>query len=315
MLDPSHDMHPHSTGQAACDGFAWLDLCGMARWKSGGGLQRGQARAGQNFLAARWNWSRGKVQRWLADREAQNMILREHGVGRRPDIITICNYEIYNDPWSRSDHRADSERINEQYNERYNERITKDLPVPIPVPRTKDLTAADAAREAGRVGTSTEEDSDGDKERVQVADSGQRVDDHRGDDRGAQPDDLRSPDRDPATERQATAWIVARWVDASRDRGVEPSATDRAKQGKAAQRVARTRPFPQIPEAVEGIGKMWQFDPAQNGAAGLWDCFDLERLFPKAVEAGVNPKLGRGAHKLARNLSAIDEAMTMIGDQ
>ena len=97
MLDPSHDLHPHSTGSKACDAFAWIDLIGMARWKEGGGLARGQLRASQRFLCTRWNWSRGKVQRFLSKLEAQGMINRGGTVGREPDRISICNYDIYQD--------------------------------------------------------------------------------------------------------------------------------------------------------------------------------------------------------------------------
>lgn len=97
MLDPFHDLHPHSTGSKACDAFAWIDLVGLAFWKDHGGIRRGQLRASQRFLCTRWNWSRSRVQRFLARLEDQGMIIRAGKASREPDRITICNYDTYQD--------------------------------------------------------------------------------------------------------------------------------------------------------------------------------------------------------------------------
>ena len=99
LLHGRHKLHPHSTGEPACRAFAWIDLIGLAAWQTGGGLERGQARAGQHYLAARWNWSRGKVRRFLQNLANEGAIKRHNErttrSAREPDIISICNYERF----------------------------------------------------------------------------------------------------------------------------------------------------------------------------------------------------------------------------
>lgn len=101
LNDPFHDLHPHSTGEPACSAFAWVDLIGMARWKDDANATRGVVpAASERFLAARWNWHRSKVQRFLDELEAAGRISREPQVGRKPGRIKICNYDAYQDPGS-----------------------------------------------------------------------------------------------------------------------------------------------------------------------------------------------------------------------
>ena len=106
FLDASHPDHPLSTGKPACKAFAWLDLVALARFESGEGLQRGQVYASVRYLANRWNWSRGKVQRWLDEKRGGLMI---HGgtlagteTGHPVEPITIIHYDDYTSPWKSS---------------------------------------------------------------------------------------------------------------------------------------------------------------------------------------------------------------------
>jgi len=119
-LNANHRMHPHSTAEPACKAFAWIDLIGLAAWRDHGGLKRGQARASQRFLAARWNWHRSKVQRFLDELESSGSIDRGRGASREPDRITICNYDAYQE--TRSTNRSTDRSTNR----------SKEVPVPVP---------------------------------------------------------------------------------------------------------------------------------------------------------------------------------------
>lgn len=95
LLDKRHDLHPFTRGEEACRAFAWIDLLGMVRWEDGGGLERGQTRIKQRELAARWNWSRAKVRRFLSQLEEDDRIFTDPQSGPKPTIVTVCNYDRY----------------------------------------------------------------------------------------------------------------------------------------------------------------------------------------------------------------------------
>lgn len=97
VLNPQHQLHPAFRGEKACRLGAWLDLIGLARWRDGGGLKRGEVRASERFLAQRWNWSRDKVRGFLDEMTAQGAIMRnrDHLGPREPTTIIICNYCFY----------------------------------------------------------------------------------------------------------------------------------------------------------------------------------------------------------------------------
>lgn len=48
-------------------------------------------------MSGRWNWSTGKVSRFLSDLEEEGRIRRERTSNTRPAVITICNYDDYQD--------------------------------------------------------------------------------------------------------------------------------------------------------------------------------------------------------------------------
>lgn len=108
LLHARHQWHPNSTNEPACRAFAWIDLIGLAAFADGGGLERGQVRASTRYLAARWNWSRNRVLRFLAELESDGAIVRSHERSRQQGHITICNYERYQDTRS---HQRSHERI------------------------------------------------------------------------------------------------------------------------------------------------------------------------------------------------------------
>ena len=94
----SHDLwldEPFTRGQA------WIDLIGLANYTDGWirvadqriDLVRGQCGWSETKLSERWKWSRGKVRRFLSELEIDQRISRE--TNTRTTIVTICNYEIY----------------------------------------------------------------------------------------------------------------------------------------------------------------------------------------------------------------------------
>lgn len=129
--------HPLFTGDAARLG-AWVHLILKACWKptkfriSGKivELSRGQLCASRAQLAEAWGWKPSAVERFLVRLETEQMIGRETGQGRT--VITICNYDKYQDIESETGQPAgqesgqlpDSDRTTkEQRNQE-----TKDIP-------------------------------------------------------------------------------------------------------------------------------------------------------------------------------------------
>ena len=82
----------------------WLDLLLMAQWDDKKvlhdshlfTLKRGQIIASVAFLCERWEKSNKTVIKFLQMLESEGMIKREV-VHRQTHIITICNYELYQD--------------------------------------------------------------------------------------------------------------------------------------------------------------------------------------------------------------------------
>ncbi|AJA07437.1 hypothetical protein SKP52_02510 [Sphingopyxis fribergensis] len=94
--------HPLFAGDSSRFGaWAWLVL--KACWKptkfnvSGSTMtiQRGQLCVSRSQLATAWGWSQSAVERFLTRLQTEQMIGRATGQGR--SIITICNYEKYQD--------------------------------------------------------------------------------------------------------------------------------------------------------------------------------------------------------------------------
>jgi len=72
--DPLFSPDHHLADDPACRRWAWLDLCHMAAYKDTTRivkgvvvpLKRGELLVSLRYLAERWKWSRGKVERFLA---------------------------------------------------------------------------------------------------------------------------------------------------------------------------------------------------------------------------------------------------------
>lgn len=94
--------HPLFVGDSARFGaWAWLVL--KACWKptkfnAGGAtitIERGQLCVSRSQLATAWGWSPSAVERFLTRLQTEQMIGRATGQGR--SVITICNYDKYQD--------------------------------------------------------------------------------------------------------------------------------------------------------------------------------------------------------------------------
>ena len=111
-----------------CRGAAWLDLIALANWKPGYvrirgnriDLKRGQLAGSSVFLAERWQWSRGKVGRFLNELENDQQI--EQQKSAVTNVITILNYDKYQKTDSKTDSRrtADGQQTDTQEEETNN---------------------------------------------------------------------------------------------------------------------------------------------------------------------------------------------------
>jgi hypothetical protein len=74
---------------------AWAWLIEQAAFRPHSGLQRGQLRLTQRFIASAWNWSQTSVHRFLYELSASKMVQTCIKNGSRNNLITICNYDRY----------------------------------------------------------------------------------------------------------------------------------------------------------------------------------------------------------------------------
>lgn len=82
-------------------------------------LQRGQLTHSQRFLAKAWGWDKEKVRRFTTILKSEAMIEAVNEAGQM--IITICNYDKYQDPYNLR------EAVNEAVNEANNKEPLKNL--------------------------------------------------------------------------------------------------------------------------------------------------------------------------------------------
>jgi hypothetical protein len=92
---------------------AWVWLIENACWKASRSrikgetieLARGELTFSQRFLADKWGWSKSRVDRFISDLRGEGMIETRskngasagHSAGQGQSIISICNYEKYQD--------------------------------------------------------------------------------------------------------------------------------------------------------------------------------------------------------------------------
>jgi hypothetical protein len=117
--------HPLFASDAGRFG-AWVWLIANAAWKPTAvrikgtltHLERGELTFSQRFLAEKWGWSKSRVDRFIADLRAEGMIATRskigasagHNAGQGQSIITICNYDKYQDKEQRP--RGNDEPLN-----------------------------------------------------------------------------------------------------------------------------------------------------------------------------------------------------------
>lgn len=89
---------------------AWFWLVAHAAWKPTKhdarghtiAVDRGQICAGREYLAKEWGWSPSAVERFLKRLETEQMIERQ--TGQMKTVITICNYDKYQDVQDETGH-------------------------------------------------------------------------------------------------------------------------------------------------------------------------------------------------------------------
>ncbi|NEV75518.1 hypothetical protein DYI24_00280 [Rhodopseudomonas sp. BR0C11] len=93
--------HPAFRKEAFTEREAWVWLCAKAAWKpvrqrAGDhvvDLDRGEVVGAVRYLAAEWQWTRGKVERFISRLKNEEMIETRTGTG--VTVITIRNYSDY----------------------------------------------------------------------------------------------------------------------------------------------------------------------------------------------------------------------------
>lgn len=104
-------------------GQAWVDLLMLANHKEGYirkagqkiSIKRGQCGWSEKKLAERWQWSRGKVRRFIDELVDGERVSKE--TNTRTTMLTICNYNKYqrpNKPDSTTDRTTDGHQIEQQ---------------------------------------------------------------------------------------------------------------------------------------------------------------------------------------------------------
>ncbi len=154
--------HPLFEGDEYSRRDAWEWLIAHAAWQDKRArvnghmveLKRGQLSYSYRFLAEKWLWSLGKVQRFLADLKNDTMIDTVSDTGQI--IITIQNYDRFQSKPSKSDTPKDTQADTVAIQERYKEEEGKEyisseakassdiLPSavePLPAPRAKPANA------------------------------------------------------------------------------------------------------------------------------------------------------------------------------
>jgi hypothetical protein len=127
-------------------GQAWVDLVGLANHTDGFirvrdvkvPLIRGQLGWSQKSLSERWGWSRNKVRSFLDELEKERQIEQQNN--SVTTIISIVNYNVYQNTEQQEDNKKTSAGHQEDTNNKENKNITEnngnerfDPPAPIDV--------------------------------------------------------------------------------------------------------------------------------------------------------------------------------------
>ncbi len=111
-------------------GQAWVDLLLLANYepsfyyKRGNKVEVGRGQVGRSEveLGARWKWSRTKLRKFLDGLENEQQIIQHKNTVSL--IITIVNYEIYQEKEQQKDSRKTAEKHIKEYKEEKEEYIT-----------------------------------------------------------------------------------------------------------------------------------------------------------------------------------------------
>jgi len=107
---------PFWTCEPFTRGQAWIDLIGLANHADNFfyvrgikvDIKRGQCGWSEVALAQRWKWSRTKLRKFLNDLEKEQQIGQQKGNVNQ--IITIVNYEIYQEKEQQTGQQKDSKK-------------------------------------------------------------------------------------------------------------------------------------------------------------------------------------------------------------
>jgi hypothetical protein len=124
--------HPLFEGDEYSRAQAWEWLVADAAWKETKKrimgqmitLKRAQLSHSYRFLAEKWGWSLGKVQRFIKDLKSESMIDTQTDTGQV--TITICNYDKYQSPIKTTDTPTDTVTDTAAIQKRYKEEEGKE---------------------------------------------------------------------------------------------------------------------------------------------------------------------------------------------
>lgn len=111
---------PFWTCEPFTRGQAWVDLIGLTNHADNFfycrgikvDVKRGQCGWSEVALAQRWKWSRSKLRKFLNDLEKEQQIKQQKGNVNQ--IITIINYEIYQEKEQQTEQQKDSRKTTEE---------------------------------------------------------------------------------------------------------------------------------------------------------------------------------------------------------
>src|SRR4051794_7549160 len=88
LFKADHELHPMKRGECACTLTALLDLAAMAKYQAEDGLDVGQVRVSERFLANRWRWSKNRVRAFLDEMKDGGILERDP----HKSIVTLTTY-------------------------------------------------------------------------------------------------------------------------------------------------------------------------------------------------------------------------------
>jgi len=124
------------TSEPFSRGQAWVDLLLLANHEYGFfylrdhkiEVQRGQVGWSHLKLSQRWKWSRTKVKRFIKDLEKEQQVVQQQS--HSTSVITILNYEEYQEKEQQKDNRKATEKQQKDTNKKNKEEIKKNKEVP-----------------------------------------------------------------------------------------------------------------------------------------------------------------------------------------